>query len=100
VQSRVPDTDPIPVEPPATGARHSFALASSPPAVAVTVFVPDFHGQSLDSAKRIAVRLSLDLQVTGMAGGWVVRQRPVAGTIVDGSQRTVLLSLSTQREEG
>jgi cell division protein FtsI (penicillin-binding protein 3) len=99
--SRAPEADRIPVTPPATGARRSTAAVSSPPPGDDGLYlVPDFHGRSLDVARRIAAQASVRLRVKGAAGGRVVRQSPVAGTIVAGSERTVVLSFSTQREEG
>ncbi|MBW2698421.1 MAG: PASTA domain-containing protein [Deltaproteobacteria bacterium] len=104
-ESRAPAADRIPVPSPAAGARKAIPhVSTSPPATIeagrASAFVPDFHGESLTSAKEIAAGASLKLQVSGLARGRVVRQSPVAGTIVDGKQRTVVLRFSTEREEG
>jgi cell division protein FtsI (penicillin-binding protein 3) len=65
-----------------------------------SVLVPNFHGESIASAKRKAAAEALDLRVLGGNGGRVVDQSPAAGTIVAGSQRTIQLSFSPAREEG
>jgi hypothetical protein len=104
-QTRAPVADRIPVESPAADARHALPGVSSPPRphadqAGESVFVPDFRGQSLASAQRMAAHASLDLQIKGSVRGRVVRQVPVAGTVVIGSRRTVLLAFSSRREEG
>jgi cell division protein FtsI (penicillin-binding protein 3) len=72
----------------------------SQPAHLRTVLVPDFRGSSLDRAKRLAASESLDVRIHGSARGRVVGQSPAAGTIIGGSDRTVILSFAAGHEEG
>ncbi len=66
----------------------------------LSVLVPDFHGESLAAARRLAAIDRLDLRVRGSDRGSVVNQSPAPGTILAGSERTVELSFAAAREEG
>jgi hypothetical protein len=65
-----------------------------------TVLVPDFRGETLAGARRVAASESLEVRAHGPGSGRVVAQSPAAGSIVGGSDRTIILSLSSTREEG
>jgi len=64
------------------------------------VFVPDFLGQTMARAQRIAESESLEISTLGAIEGQVVSQLPVAGTVLQGTNRTVRLRFATRREEG
>ncbi|MEZ4332841.1 MAG: penicillin-binding transpeptidase domain-containing protein [Myxococcota bacterium] len=64
------------------------------------VFVPDFLGRTISSARRIAASESLEIAPTGAVDGRVVSQTPVAGTVIHGADRTVRLRFAGTREEG
>jgi beta-lactam-binding protein with PASTA domain len=63
-------------------------------------FVPDFSGQTIDRALRLARAESLILSIRGARTGRVVSQTPVPGTVLDGGDRTVRLRFAPTREEG
>jgi hypothetical protein len=63
------------------------------------VFVPDFSGQSMSHARRLAHSESLTIDVFGATNGRVVSQLPVPGTVLEGSDRTILLEFAPQRED-
>ena len=63
------------------------------------VFVPDFSGQSMVHARRLATSESLTIDVFGVTNGRVVSQLPVPGTVLEGSDRTILLEFAPQRED-
>ncbi len=65
-----------------------------------TVMVPDFRGTTIEAARRIAAGESLDIRLRGAGSGRVIGQSPAAGSIVDGRERTITLSLATSSEEG
>ena len=62
-------------------------------------FVPDFSGQTIVHARRLAQSESLTLSVFGATSGRVVSQLPVPGTVLEGNDRTVLLEFAPRREE-
>ena len=76
---------------------RTVSQASSPQR---SVMVPDFQGESLDSARRLASRESLDLRVVGSVRGLVTGQSPAPGTILVGPDRTVKLSFQAGLGEG
>ena len=51
-------------------------------------------------AQRLAESESLELSTLGAIEGHVVSQLPVAGTVLQGTNRTVRLRFATSREEG
>ena len=63
-------------------------------------FVPDFSGQTMDRALRLARSESLILSIRGARNGRVVSQIPVPGTVLAGEDRTVRVRLAPTREEG
>jgi cell division protein FtsI (penicillin-binding protein 3) len=63
------------------------------------VFVPDFSGQSMDRARRLARSESLTIDVFGATNGRVVSQLPVPGTVLEGGEQTILLEFAPQRED-
>ncbi|MAJ60786.1 MAG: hypothetical protein CBC48_12775 [bacterium TMED88] len=65
-----------------------------------SVLVPDFRGQSLKDARRIAHQEALEVHIHGSGSGRVVGQAPAAGTIVMGEDRVIILSFSVHQEEG
>ena len=65
-----------------------------------SVLVPDFRGQNLTDARRLADRESLEVHIHGSGNGRVVGQAPAAGTIVVGEDRIVILSFSMRQGEG
>ncbi len=85
-----PDTVP-PAEGPATAPQR---MAHQ------TVFVPDFQGASLERARALAARESLQLHVEGTPSGRVVHQVPAPGTIMDGGDRTVIVSVKHEGGQG
>jgi cell division protein FtsI (penicillin-binding protein 3) len=62
-------------------------------------FVPDFSGQTMARAHRVAARESLGITTLGAIEGRVVSQRPVPGTLLVGHDRTVRLQFAALREE-
>ena len=70
-------------------------FASNDPA-----FVPDFSGQTMARARRVAASESLGITTLGAIEGRVVSQRPVPGTLLDGKDRTVRLQFAAFREDG
>ena len=72
----------------------------SAPDDAEPVFVPDFLGQTLAVARRLAESESLTISANGAADGRVVSQIPVAGTVLHGADRTIRLRFAATREEG
>ncbi|MBK7950388.1 MAG: PASTA domain-containing protein [Deltaproteobacteria bacterium] len=90
-----------PAASPAAGHSPSTVVArASAPDDADPVFVPDFLGQTLAVARRLAERESLTISTNGAADGRVVSQVPVAGTVLHGANRTIRLRLATTRKEG
>lgn len=95
---------------PATGAgspaRSVVHAATGPPPSTPSsppsgpAFVPDFSGQTLIHAIRVAQEESLIIIVPGATEGRVVSQVPTPGTILDGADRTVRLHFASRREEG
>lgn len=63
-------------------------------------FVPDFYGQTMARARRVAASESLGITTLGAIEGRVVSQRPVPGTLLVGHDRTVRLQFAALREEG
>ncbi len=63
-------------------------------------FVPDFLGQTMGNAQRIAESESLEISTVGAIEGRVVSQLPVAGSVLEGANRTVQLRFAQRREEG
>lgn len=59
------------------------------------VLVPDFTGSGADRAADLAAREGLDVRVVGSGAGQVVGQTPRPGTIIVGSDRTVVLELAS-----
>ncbi|MHA7838291.1 MAG: penicillin-binding transpeptidase domain-containing protein, partial [bacterium] len=95
--------------PPARPAAPVAAGPSSPAAATLRLapgnvldpaFVPDFSGQTIERALRLARAESLVLQIAGARTGRVVSQFPVPGTVLAGRDRTVRLELAPIREEG
>ncbi len=64
------------------------------------VLVPDFQGTSLRSAQHLASAESLELEISGSNFGQVVRQDPAPGTIIGGTDRTVVVSFGPLQGEG
>jgi cell division protein FtsI (penicillin-binding protein 3) len=79
---------------PSTGAPAGFGDAEE------MVLVPNFRGESLADAKRMASQDALDRKASGSSTGRVVEQSPPAGTILGGPSRTVVLRFGRAREEG
>ncbi len=123
VAAPTPASTPAPRAQPAAGARTERAVAvapaprpapvsAGPPAakpaghVRATadrdraVLVPDFTGSAADHATALAAREDLDVRVVGQAGGHVIAQEPRPGTIIAGSQRTVLLTFAAASSGG
>ena len=74
--------------------------SATSPVQFATVLVPDFRGQNLKDARKIAGQESLQVHIHGSGNGRVVGQAPAAGTIVGGDDRVVILSFSIHQEEG
>ena len=89
-------TPPVASPPPAT------TTSAAPEALdpTRTVLVPDFRGETLAAARRVAAGEALEVRVHGPDNGRVVSQSPAAGSIIGGRDRTVILSMSTAHEEG
>jgi cell division protein FtsI (penicillin-binding protein 3) len=88
-----------PAADPAAGPRPSPVLARVH-ADAGPAFVPDFLGQTMAHAQRLAETEALEISTLGAIEGRVVSQHPVAGTVLEGANRTVQLRFATRREEG
>ncbi len=90
--------------PPAVSAGPPPSWETGPggrlPAALATVLVPDFRGENMAGARRLADRDSLEVRVHGTGRGRVVGQSPAAGTIMGGDDRIIILSFSTIQEEG
>jgi cell division protein FtsI (penicillin-binding protein 3) len=88
--------------PPVSAApTHPVTLQASSTIEALpAVLVPDFRGETAGAARSMAARQSIDLHVLGGANGHVVEQSPAPGTILGGSERTVILSFDAGRESG
>ncbi len=85
----------------AAGPSPSIALAQVHPfATREPVMVPDFLGQTMALAQRVAESESLDISILGAIEGHVVSQLPVAGTVIHGNDRRIQLRFATRREEG
>ena len=85
----------------AAGPSPSTLIARAPPrSDAEPIFVPDFLGQTITHAQRIAASEAIELSTRGAIEGRVVSQIPVAGTVLNGADRTVRLHFATEREEG
>ena len=85
----------------AAGPRPSPVVARAhADATSEPVFVPDFLGHSMAHAQRLAESESLEISTLGAIEGHVVSQLPVAGTVLQGTNRTVRLRFATSREEG
>jgi len=76
------------------------AAGPRPPESLHPVLVPDFAGQTMSHALRLAQSESLILSALGATNGRVVSQLPVPGTVLEGDNRTVRLKFSAPREEG
>lgn len=82
--------------------------ATPPPSVSAapaetTHLVPDFRGETLASARRMAAEDSLVLELEGDERGLAVEQHPDPGTVVTGNRPRVRLRFtlgSRHREEG
>ena len=84
----------------AAGPRPSIALARAhSSADSESVFVPDFLGQTMAHAQRLAESESLEISILGAIEGRVVSQLPVAGTVIHGNDRRIQLHFATRREE-
>lgn len=57
----------------------------------VFAFVPDFEGQTMARARRLAESESLEITTLGAIEGRVVSQFPIPGTVLDRGDRTVRL---------
>jgi hypothetical protein len=77
-------------------------VAAGPPGPLAreVAFVPDFLGQTIDRARRLAAGESLRITFSGAIEGRVVSQLPVPGTVLEGEDRTVRLRFAARREEG
>jgi cell division protein FtsI (penicillin-binding protein 3) len=87
----------------AAGHSRSTAAASVPSGMRTLLeapaFVPDFYGQTMARARRVAATESLGITTLGAIEGRVVSQRPVPGTLLVGHNRTVRLQFAALREE-
>ncbi len=81
-------------------ARVAAGPSPSPGPAAGPVLVPDFAGQTIARARRLARSESLRISAFGAKDGRVVSQVPVPGTVLTGQDRTVLLRFEPPREEG
>ena len=88
--------------PPPTQRRVDSAAGqrTASPIELAAVLVPDFRGQNLQDARRIADQEALEVHIHGSGSGRVVGQAPAAGTIVVGEDRIIILSFSVHQEEG
>lgn len=82
--------------------RPAAAVAAGPPPSRASgvAFVPDFYGQTMARARRVAASESLEISPLGAIEGRVVSQLPVPGTVLEGNDRTVRLQFASRREEG
>jgi cell division protein FtsI (penicillin-binding protein 3) len=62
------------------------------------IFVPDFYGQTMARARRVASTESLRIRTRGAIEGRVVSQLPVPGTLLGGKDRMVRLQFAALRE--
>jgi beta-lactam-binding protein with PASTA domain len=69
-------------------------------ATADPAFVPDFEGQTMARARRLAESESLEITTLGAIDGRVVSQSPVPGTVLAGKDRTVRLRFEPARPRG
>jgi cell division protein FtsI (penicillin-binding protein 3) len=83
----------------ATEARSSSRSAAEM-ATADPAFVPDFEGQTMARARRLAESESLEITTLGAIDGRVVSQSPVPGTVLAGKDRTVRLRFEPARPRG
>jgi membrane peptidoglycan carboxypeptidase len=101
-------TRPAPGPPPVAAAPPPLAVpaaarARSPESVARTFLVPDFRGETVDSAVRMAADDALVLELVGDRRGLAVEQHPEPGTVLTGDQPRVRLRFALDprhREEG
>ena len=89
-----------PARPPPPRRRDLPSRSSRVDATAEPAFVPDFLGRAMADAQRIAESESLQISTIGAIEGRVVSQIPVAGTVLEGPNRTVQLRFALRREEG
>jgi cell division protein FtsI (penicillin-binding protein 3) len=64
------------------------------------ILMPDFRGETVASALRMAAREALTLELIGNERGLAVAQDPSPGTIVMGSQSRVWVRFTLESEEG
>jgi cell division protein FtsI (penicillin-binding protein 3) len=93
-----------PAGPAAPGAAGLRSPAPSPTTRTVSasrgpVFAPFYSGLSMHHARRHATSESLTIDVFGVTNGRVVSQLPVPGTVLEGTNRTVLLEFAPKRED-
>ena len=85
-------------------APHAVAALAADADRERAVLVPDFTGAGVDHATRVAAMEGLDVRVVGsrLEGGdaRVVSQVPRPGTIIVGSDRTVLIELASNAAGG
>lgn len=62
--------------------------------------MPDFRGETLSAALRMAAEDSLLLEFVGDEGGLAVDQEPCPGTVVQGRQMRVRIRFTLDTEEG
>jgi membrane peptidoglycan carboxypeptidase len=85
----------------ATLARVASPQAKAPAAAPRRArFVPDFRGETLTSALRMAEEGSLELELRGNQRGLAVEQHPDPGTVVVGDRPHVRLRFTLGMEEG
>jgi cell division protein FtsI (penicillin-binding protein 3) len=77
----------------------SAASAGSSPTTPQAHLVPDFRGETLDGARRMAAQDSLTLELEGDRRGLAVEQHPAPGTILVGDQQRVRLRFSAGTEK-
>ncbi len=92
--------------PAASGTQRAQAASFSRPAARGgadarrAVMVPDFTGSGATRASALAAREDLDVHVVGQSNGRVIAQEPRPGTIIAGTQRTVLLTFAAATSGG
>ncbi len=95
----------------AAAPAHSAAVPASLPPVSAaasvaarpvphrTHLVPDFRGETLDSARRMAAEDALVLELEGDRRGLAVEQHPAPGTILVGEELRIKLRFSAGPEQ-
>jgi cell division protein FtsI (penicillin-binding protein 3) len=102
IPTRIPNATPPTPAVAAPPPRPAALVAAGPPGPLAreVAFVPDFLGQTIDRARRLAAGESLRITFSGAIEGRVVSQLPVPGTVLEGEDRTVRLRFAARREEG